>query len=49
VGVPTGNRVTLTVYGEVDSMPFVGTDTVRVNGWSFISYPSFNIPGPWGR
>jgi hypothetical protein len=41
VGVPTGDRVTLTVYGEVDSIPFVGTDTVRVNGWSFISYPSF--------
>ena len=46
VGVSAGNKVRLRVYGEVNSIPFVGTDTVQVNGWSFISYPSLNIPGP---
>jgi hypothetical protein len=37
VGVPSGDEVTLTVYGEVGAMPFEGSDTVRVNGWAWLS------------
>jgi hypothetical protein len=45
VGVPSGDEVTLTVYGEVGAMPFEGSDTVRVNGWAWKSsrtLPSFD-------
>jgi pimeloyl-ACP methyl ester carboxylesterase len=37
VGVLPGDKVTLTVYGAVDSRPFEGSDTVRVNGWAWKS------------
>lgn len=37
VGVLPGDKVTLTVYGAVDSRPFEGSDTVRINGWAWES------------
>jgi len=37
VGVLPGDDVTLTVYGSAGSMPFEGSDTVRVIGWAWKS------------